>query len=189
MIKHELINWNRGSHGLGLLTVLVVSLFFSSCDLRDHKVSSARQMVSDYENEMSSNSMQTDSRESRLRALVNKISPDDFRSYLKAYAESLASEWYGGGGPSGWTVKDSYILNNEMGSVVVLNDIAAKKCSCTVHVNMEGAMGLGLRSGSVNIWVEGTLGIVDFDGENGRLQFSKGGYTKLSVEGGLKRRG
>ena len=102
MIKHELINWNRGSHGLGLLTVLVVSLFFSSCDLRDHKVSSARQMVSDYENEMSSNSMQTDSRESRLRALVNKISPDDFRSYLKAYAESLASEWYGGGGPSGY---------------------------------------------------------------------------------------
>ncbi|MBP5650085.1 MAG: hypothetical protein J6X01_03275 [Bacteroidales bacterium] len=188
MKKPEFIRWVRGSHGLFLLTVFAVSLSFSSCDLKNHKVSTAQQMVSDYESGGSS-SRQTDSRESKLRALLNKISPDDFRSYLKSYAESLASEWYGGGGPSGWIVKDSYILNNEMSSAVELSDRAAKKCSCTVHVNMEGAMGLGLRSGSVNIWVEGTLGIVDFDGENGRLQFSRGGYSKQSVEGGLKRRG
>lgn len=171
---------------LFLLPTLLAAMFLCSCD---PKVPSAKQMVSDYESGTSSSSSQTDSRESKLRALVKQISPDDFRTYLKAYAESLASEWYGGGGPTGWIVKDSYILNNEMGNAVELSDQAAKKCSCTVHVNMEGAMGLGMRSGSVNIWVEGTLGIVNFDGENGMLHFSRGGYSKQSVEGGLKRRG
>lgn len=121
-----------------------------------------------------------------MRERLNLIDKNDFTSYLVGYAKDLAVEWYGGGGPAGWIVKDWYILNNEMGDVVQVDGQAAKRCSCTVHVNMEGAMGLGLRSGSVEIWVEGTLGIAASSCE---VFFSKGGYSKTNVEGGLRRRG
>lgn len=120
-----------------------------------------------------------------LRERLNLIEEDDFKPYLINYAKELASEWYGGGGPSGWIVKDWYILNNEMEGVMPVDGKAARKCACTVHINMEGAMGLGLRSGSVDIWVEGVLGI----GTDCNVFFSKGAYNKTRVEGGLKRRG
>lgn len=137
---------------------------------------------------MGPSSTQSDSKESRLKEIVNNLNTDGYTYQLKAYANNLAEEWYGGGGPTGWEVKDSYVKNNEVKSVV-LSDRPAKKISCTVHVVMEGAMGLGLRSGSVDIWVEGTLSVIDFDGEQYDIVFTRGDYRKVGVEGGLKRRG
>ena len=154
------------------------------------------QMVKSNEGRFSNSSFETvrktwkyltdDKSDSYLRERLALIDEDEFKHYLIDYAKELAEEWYGGGGPSGWIVKDWYILNNEMGDVVKVDDKAAKRCSCTVHVNMEGAMGLGLRSGSVDIWVEGTLGIA---ASSCNVFFSKGGYNKINVEGGLRRRG
>lgn len=125
--------------------------------------------------------------EMKLNEIVDNLNTDGYRYHLQAYATSLAEEWYGGGGPTGWTVKDYYIINNEVESKV-LRDQHAKRISCTVHVIMEGAMGLGLRSGSVDIWVEGTLIVKDFDGEHYNVDFKRGGYRKINVEGGLQRR-
>ena len=124
----------------------------------------------------------------KLRKIVNNLNADSYKDQLEAYANSLAEEWYSDGGPTGWIVKDSYIINDEVKSEV-LSDMPAKKISCTVHVIMEGALGLGIRSGSVDIWVEGTLKVNDFDGENYNVTFSRGDHKKIKVEGGLTRRG
>lgn len=116
---------------------------------------------------------------------LNSIKSSDFARYLIDYAEELAEEWYGGGGPFGWVVKDSYILNNEISDPQPVEGKAARRCSCTVHVSMEGAV-FSLRSGGVEIEVEGTLG---FSADNKcTLFFSKGKNTVLNVYGGLARR-
>jgi len=132
--------------------------------------------------------MESQSREAKLREIVENLDADSYKDQLEAYANSLAEEWYRGGGPTGWIVEDSYIINDEVKSEV-LSDMSGKKISCTVHVIMEGAMGLGLRSGSVDIWVEGTLKVNDLGGENYNVEFIRGNYNKIKVEGGLTRRG
>lgn len=120
-----------------------------------------------------------------LRERLDLIDQSEFTPHLISFAKELAEDWYGGGGPTGWVVKNSYVLNNAMSPVNEVEGVCAKRCSCTVHVDMEGAMGLGLRSGSVEILVEGTL---DISGSGCNVVFAKGGYEKGKVEGGLKRR-
>ena len=159
-----------------LLPFFVAVLAMSGCDFEDSGTPTGQ------------SSSQSDNKELRLKEIVNNLNADGYTYQLKAYANNLAEEWYGGGGPTGWVVKDSYIQNNEVESVV-LSDRPAKKISCTVHVVMEGAMGLGLRSGSVDIWVEGTLNVNNFDGEQYDVVFTRGDYRKVDVEGGLRRRG
>lgn len=149
-----------------LLPFFVAVLAMSSCDLSDSGTMNG--LIS----------TPSDNKESRLKEIVNNLDADGYAYQLKAYANNLAEEWYGGGGPAGWVVKDCYILNNEVESVV-LSDRPAKKISCTVHVDMEGAMGLGLRLGSVDIWVEGTLNVNNFDGEQYDVVFTRGDYRKV----------
>lgn len=163
-------------HQLLLLPFFVAMLTLSGCD------GGGRPGPSPYPD----TTTESDSKESQLRNIVNNLNVNGYTYQLKAYATELAEEWYGGGGPTGWMVKDSYILGEVKSDV--LSDQHAKRISCTVHVSMEGAMGLGLRSGSVDIWVEGTLTVKDFDGENYNVDFNRGDYRKINVGGGLQRR-
>ena len=169
---------------------------FSNIDERDasYRLCAYYQMVEQNNDRFSNNSFETvretwkcltDTKKDKyMRERLNSISTSDFAPHLRQYARDLAEEWYGGGGPAGWVVEDCYILNNEISEPEFVEGKAAKRCSCTIHVKMEGAMGLGLRSGSVDIEVEGTLGLTD----NCSLVFSKGNYIKKTVEGGLERR-
>jgi hypothetical protein len=124
-------------------------------------------------------------KEDYLEERLDLIDANDFKPHLIAFAEGLSLEWYGGGGASGWVVVNSYVVNNKMSTPVDVEGTHAKRCSCTVHVNMQGAMEMNMRSGSVEIDVDGTMSIAE---PGCSLYFSKGEYKKGKVEGGLRRR-
>jgi hypothetical protein len=163
------------------VAILAILFFNTSCE--DTKKGSHSNFSS--ESAYNSYTQNVDPEEARLQAKVDNISESDFKPYLIDYAKDLCNTWYGGGGPTGWVVSSCYVVNDDFYGPYSVSDKTAKRCSCTVHVEMEGAMGLGLRSGSVDIWVEGTLGYSSADSD---MYFTKGNYRKENVEGGLTRR-
>lgn len=152
------------------------------------------QMIEQYDEQFSNSPFETvretwkclkdNKKDEYIRERLNSITSSDFAPYLKQFACELAEEWYSGGIISGWTVEESYIQNNYISEPKLVEGKAAKQCSCIVHVKMEGSHGWKIRTGSVDIEVEGTLGLTD----NCSLVFSKGNYIKKTVEGGLERR-
>lgn len=117
-------------------------------------------------------------REKDLRTINDRT----FRADLQAFAQQLCNERWGGGVFSSWTITRCYLINNEI-TVENVDGKYAKKGFGTYHIAMEGSV-LGVRSGSVDVYVEGTMGLNNY----GDIFFQPGNHQMYNVEGGLTRR-
>lgn len=118
-----------------------------------------------------------------LDALVDRISASDIGNNMYYQARTICENDYGGNGPFGWTVTGvSSVSLSDLEPIG--NNLFGKKCTGVYRVSMEGAMGLGLRSGTAKLRIMGSM-YVD---TNGNLQYHTMDYQYLETTGQVPER-
>lgn len=114
----------------------------------------------------------------RFRNVLNNLSFEDFEWHMKDDALQRVKDDFSSGGPFGM-VPTGYVESVEHSGLVPIGGESAKQCEAVFRVHMEGAMGLGLRSGTIKIKIIGQLGLT----EDGRLQYHPKDYSVLETTG------
>jgi len=118
-----------------------------------------------------------------LDAIVDRISAADIGNNMYYRARIICENDYSGNGPFGWVVNGvSSVSLSDLEPIG--NNLFGKKCTGVYRVSMEGAMGLGLRSGTVKLRIVGGI-YVD---TNGNLQYTTLDYSYLETTGQVPER-
>ena len=113
-----------------------------------------------------------------LDAIVDRINAADIGSYMLNQVRSICENDYGGNGPFGWEVNGvSSVSLSDLEPIG--NNLFGKKCKGIYRASMEGAMGLGLRSGTVKLQIEGGLYVDTY----GNLRYQTFDYKYLETTG------
>ena len=118
-----------------------------------------------------------------LDAIIDRITPNDIGNYMYSQSMKICGNDYGGNGPFGWTVTGASLVSlSDLEPIG--NNLFGKKCTGVYRVSMEGAMGLGLRSGTAKIQIVGSLYVDTY----GNLQYHTLDYRYLETTGQVPER-
>lgn len=117
-------------------------------------------------------------RTKRLNAILDKLTFEDFQDYMEEDAMERVKTDYSSGGPFG-LVPTGNVETIEHSELTSIESSAAKECTAIFRVRMEGAMGLGLRSGTVKIKIIGQLGVT----HDGELEYHPKDYSVIETTG------
>ena len=103
----------------------------------------------------------------RLRAALTSLTDYDFQVYLHDYAQQVCRERYGHGL---FAMRVNRLEISRMTQPMPVEGKAAVACTAEYAVHLEGALGLGLRTRTDRVTVDGELGYTP----EGRLIFHRG---------------